>query len=186
MKLRARGTFAAVLGAAFALGLAFCACNTADDETPPVGPGNGGTITVDGMTFTWKPAGANLNVALRAPTTGWLAVGFDPSVAMKDANMILAYVAGGSAVARDDFGTALNSHDADVNLGGVDNVTKLSGAEAAGATEVGFTIPLDSGDAYDRKLVVGRTYKVLLAYGPNGADDFTVQHQFKAAANIKL
>lgn len=165
--------------------LALSACNTADDETPPAG-GNGGSITVDGIDLTWKPEGQNLHVTVKAPTTGWVAVGFDPSLGMMDANLILAYVAGGNVVARDDFGTAVNSHDADTNLGGVDNVMNPTGAETAGSTEVSFTIPLDSGDTYDRKLVVGQTYRVLLAYGPNGADDFTIQHAVRTAANIRI
>jgi hypothetical protein len=175
---------------AFAAGLAAVitldACNTADDETPPAGGGNGGSVTVDGIDLTWKPEGQNLHVTVKAPTTGWVAVGFDPSVGMKDANMILAYVAGSGVVARDDFGTAVNSHDADTNLGGAYNVMNPTGKEEAGSTEVSFTIPLDSGDAYDKKLVVGQTYKVLLAYGPNGADDFTIQHATRTAANIRI
>jgi hypothetical protein len=173
--------FAGGLGVVLALG----ACNTADDETPPAG-GNGGSITVDGIDLTWKPEGQNLHITVKAPTTGWVAVGFDPSVGMMDANLILAYVAGGSVVARDDFGTAVNSHDADINLGGADNVTNPTGTEEAGSTEVAFTIPLDSGDPYDKKLVVGQTYKVLLAYGPDGADDFAIKHAVRTAANIRI
>jgi hypothetical protein len=174
------------IAAGLATALALGACNTADDEPPPAGGGNGGSVTVDGITLSWQPEGQNLHVTVKAPTTGWVAVGFDPSLGMKDANLILAYVAGGNVVARDDFGTAVNSHDADTNLGGADNVTNLTGAEAAGATEVSFTIPLDSGDAHDRKLVVGRTYRVLLAHGPNGADDFTIQHAKRTAVNIRM
>lgn len=173
--------FAAGVGALLALS----ACNTADDETPPTG-GNGGSITVDGIDLTWKPEGQNLHVTVKAPTTGWVAVGFDPSVGMMDANLILGYVAGGTVTTRDDFGTSVNSHDADINLGGIDNVANPAGTEEAGTTEVRFTIPLDSGDAYDRKLVVGQTYRVLLAYGPNGADDFAIQHTVRTAANIRI
>jgi hypothetical protein len=174
-----------VVAAGLGMALVFSACNTADDEPPPAG-GNGGSVTVDGITLTWQPEGVNLHVTLKAPTTGWVAVGFDPSLGMKDANLILAYVAGSNVVARDDFGTAATAHDADTNLGGTDNVLNPAGKEEAGATEISFTIPLDSGDAYDRKLVVGQTYRVLLAYGPNGADDFTIKHATRVAANITI
>lgn len=30
-----------------------------------------------------------------------------------------------------------------------------------------FQIPLDSGDSYDKPLVVGKEYRILLAWGPN-------------------
>ncbi|UCH77889.1 MAG: DOMON domain-containing protein [Candidatus Coatesbacteria bacterium] len=171
-----------VIAAGLAMALAFGACNTADDEPSPTGP----PITVDGITLTWQPEGANLHVTVKAPTTGWVAVGFDPTVGMKDANLILGYVAGGTVSTRDDFGTAATAHDADTNLGGTDNVLNPAGKEEAGSTEISFTIPLDSGDAYDRVLVVGRTYKVLLAYGPNGADDFAIKHATRVAANITI
>jgi len=163
-----------------------CGCNTAEDEPPPAGPGNGGSITVDGITLTWKPDGQNLNVTVKAPTTGWVAVGFDPTVGMKDANLIIGYVKGGQTFVRDDYGAAPTAHQADASGGGRDNVTNKRGKEEGGATEISFTIPLDSGDGRDRKLVVGQTYKVLLAHGPNGADDFTTQHRKRTAANIKI
>ncbi len=163
-----------------------CACNTAEDEPPPVGPGNGGSVTIDRITFTWKPEGGNLNATVKAPTTGWVAVGFDPAMAMRDANLIIGYVKDGRVFIRDDYGSALTGHDADVNGGGRDNVTNKRGTEEGGATEIDFTIPLDSGDERDRKLVVGQTYKVLFAYGPDGADDFTVQHQTRTATSLKI
>ncbi len=177
---------AATAATTLALGSLICGCNADEDEPPPVGPGNGGSITIDRITFTWKPEGGNLNATVKAPTTGWVAVGFDPAVAMKDANLIIGYVKNGQVFIRDDYGSELTGHDADVNGGGQDNVTNKSGKEEEGVTEISFTIPLDSGDERDRKLVVGQTHKVLLAYGPNGADNFTTQHRIRTATDLKI
>ena len=63
------------------------------------------------MRFEWKIDGANLHVRLSAKTTGWVAVGFDSTSAMKDANLIIGYVKDGRAVLRDDFGP-----DSDVDV----------------------------------------------------------------------
>jgi PKD repeat protein len=142
-------------------------------------------VEVSGMTLEWRSDSANLHIRLSAPTTGWVAVGFNPSSMMKDANFIMGYVVGNDAFISDQFGTAVTSHTPDADLGGSDNVFDSEGTQT-GATRITFTIPLDSGDSYDQALVAGQTYKVIVAHGPDGADDFTTQHSARASVNIKI
>jgi hypothetical protein len=126
----------------------------------------------------------DLEVIVSAPTSGWIAVGFDPSSMMRDANFIMCAVVSGDAVVRDDFGVSSTSHSPDTSLGGVDNVTIIDGSENSGRTEVRFSIPLDSGDEYDRALVPGNEYTVLLAYATD--DSFSIGHSYRASATITL
>lgn len=144
------------------------------------------SVTVEGLNVQWQVDGANLNVQLTAKTTGWVAVGFDPSNKMKDANIIFGYVKDGVASLRDDFGVAQVRHGSDAELGGTDNLSNGKGSEVDGVTQVSFTIPLDSGDKYDKKLVAGNEYKIIIAYGPDGADDFGTYHATRSSTNIKL
>ena len=141
-------------------------------------------ITSSDIRFQWKVDGSNLQVVVRAPTQGWVGVGFDPTNLMKDANFIIGYVADGQASFSDQFGTQLTAHASDESLGGQVNVGAPSGTEADGATELSFTIPLDSGDQYDRVLAAGQSYDVLLAYGPN--DDFEMIHQVRVEVQMQL
>jgi len=127
-----------------------------------------------GITLQWKVEGENLNVRVAAATTGWIAVGFDPSRGMKDANIIIGYVEDGRAFVRDDFGTGRTAHSPDEELGGSSNVRNAEGAEENGQTWLSFTIPLDSGDQYDRPLEPGNRYEVILAAG--NRDDFATYH----------
>lgn len=141
--------------------------------------------TVNGITIRWRVMGTDLEVVLSAPTTGWISAGFNPSMPNhKDANIIIGYVKNGTAYIQDNFGTGAYVHSSDVSLGGEDNVSAVSGSEASGTTEIHFVIPLDSGDAYDRVLLVGEKYLVILACGPNGADDYTSQHVRAGFAEI--
>jgi hypothetical protein len=138
-----------------------------------------------GITFQWKVEGENLHVRIAAATTGWVAMGFDPSSRMKDSNIIIGYVENGRVFLRDDFGTGQTSHGADEDLGGSDDITAADGAEEDGQTWLSFTIPLDSGDRYDRALEPGKSYTVNLAAGRN--DDFRTYHGTKrAAVSIRL
>lgn len=144
-------------------------------------------LEVDGFLLKWQTQpGENLAVELTGPTTGWVAVGFDPAMMMMEANIIIGYVSEGNAYIRDDWGTHATSHQADTALGGTDDVTVLGGFESGGSTQIQFSIPLDSGDPYDKPLVPGETYTVLLARGPDGAKDFTTYHEFYTTAQITI
>jgi DOMON domain-containing protein len=139
-----------------------------------------------GVTVQWKIDGSNLSVQMSAATTGWIAVGFDPSRQMADANIIIGYVSDGTVFLRDDFGTGNVRHGADVENGGTDNLTAVEGEESNGMTAISFTIPLDSGDSMDKPLAAGSTYKVIVAHGPNDADDFGTYHGSRGSFEAKL
>lgn len=144
-------------------------------------------VTVSGITLRWATTSATeLSVELSAATTGWVSVGFDPVMGMQGANIIIGYYASGSAEIRDDFGVAPTGHDADTNLGGTSDLTVDGGSESSGVTEIQFTIPLDSGDQYDKALVPGNSYLVMLAHGSNGADNFTSPHATRDTTTIEI
>jgi len=144
-------------------------------------------ITVDGFVLRWETvSGDNLSVELSAPTTGWVAVGFDPTQMMLNANIIIGYVATGTPSLRDDFGWQTTSHRDDILLGGTSDVTVNGGFEAGGSTEIQFSIPLNSGDVYDRELVPGNTYPIILARSADGQDDFSAPHAAIATASITI
>jgi len=145
-------------------------------------------ITVDGFTLRWETvSGGYLSVELNAPSTGWIAVGFDPTEMMLNANIIIGYVSGGTPTLRDDFGWQTTSHRDDLLLGGTSDVTiDAGGFEAGGSTELHFTIPLNSGDQYDRVLVPGSTYPVIMAMSADGMDDFTSPHAMFTSAVISI
>ena len=143
--------------------------------------------TVSGFNLKWMADSADmLHVALSAPTTGWVAVGFKPSSMKKDANLIIGYVKADSVFIDDNFGTSAVLHEPDTSLGGTQDVGDVEGSEAEGVTRISFAIPLDSRDKYDQKLVRGERVKVILACAPNGADNFTYVHRTVASLTIEI
>ena len=140
-----------------------------------------------GMDLKWKVEGEWLYVSVSAPTTGWVSVGFNPAGKMKNANIIIGYVQTGEVFIRDDFGSAPTQHQADAGIGGSLDIGKPSGSESNGKTEISFRIKLDSGDTKDRPLEAGKTYRVILGYGKDGADNFEAYHGDKRTTiKIKL
>jgi hypothetical protein len=179
-RLTAVATSAAVL-------FALAGCGT-ESTGPSQNPEGWNEYTEGGFTFEWmvNDTTSTLHVRMTAPTTGWVAAGFDPQTVMLEANLIIGYVSGSDTELRDDWGTGQHSHAADTALGGTDNVTLVDGSESSGQTVIEFTIPMDSGDAYDKALVEGTTYNVILAYGANGADDFTSAHAFAVTVSLEI
>jgi DOMON domain len=143
-------------------------------------------VTKDDFTFKWKIVGDSLRCMLEAPTTGWLAVGFDPTDDMQDANFIIGYVDNGITYIRDDFGVTETMHSADLGLGGENNVRRVFGHEGSGSSEMRFTIPLNSGDIYDRVIIPGQEYRIIFAHGFNGADDFNSMHDEEEDTDIEF
>ena len=137
------------------------------------------------MTFSWKIDGDTLHGKMTAKTKGWVAVGFNPSKKMKDANYILGYFKDGEAKVVDHFGNKATGHSADKKLGGSEDVTLVGGSEENGFTTIEFTIPMNSTDQYDSVLAKDGDTKLLLAHGPD-KDSFKPRHKYKASKTVNL
>lgn len=160
-----------------------------DATGPEEGQGGEMTYTIEGYSFTWQQdpeSTDSLLITVTAPTTGWIAVGFEPSSFMEGANLIIGYVQSNSPSIRDDYGTGQVTHDSDLNLGGSSDVRIISGSQSAGETSLTFKIPYDSGDLYDKTLVEGNDYTFIFAYGADDADDFTSTHVWAQSASFEL
>ena len=160
----------------------FLAC-----EDNPFDPNDWKTLSHDGFVLKWRVQGSNLEVELKGPSTGWIAVGFAGSYMLHDSNIIIGYVSGSSVSIRDDFGVDSDTHVSDTDLqGGEQNVSDKSGSEGSGTTTILFTIPLDSGDLYDNALSEGQTYNIVLACAADGADNFTSAYTTISNTSIKI
>jgi hypothetical protein len=141
-------------------------------------------ITVDKMQFNWKAEASGLSVKLKAPTTGWLSAGFNPTQGMKDANFIIGLIKDGKAVITDQHGIDLKQHRKDTDLGGDDNIRNPAGSEMNNETEISFVIPLKSPDSLDKPITVNGDTVVLLAYGQT--KQMAQQHVMWARATVNL
>lgn len=143
------------------------------------------TLAVEQMSFSWTVNADALAVRLSAPTTGWLAIGFNPTDMMNNANIIIGYVKDGNVELSDDFGSGPTTHMPDDKRGGVSNVTVVGGGETGNTTTVEFSIPLNSGDVNDGVINPTADTKIILAYGPD-RDSFKMKHQFAKAITVNL
>ncbi len=134
--------------------------------------------------FSWVFKADTIEFTMSAPTTGWIALGFNPTKRMKDADYILAYVENGQVYISDEYGTGNTSHRSDVSLGGKKSAKAISSIEEAKKTTITFSLPLNSGDQYDTVFVEGEKCKVLGAYSTS--KNFSSRHRKRDSSDSIL
>jgi hypothetical protein len=142
------------------------------------------TITTGKFTFSYIIDGKNLVAKVSCKTQGWIAVGFNPKSIMLNANFIMGSVVDGKAIVSDEFGDDTYSHKPDTAIGGKNNIIAGDCTQVSGVTTLSFTIPLDSGDPKDGKLVPGSKVKLIFATG--ATNDIRKKHKDDATTTITL
>lgn len=140
------------------------------------------SIEKDNVFIAWEIEGDTIHIKMTAYTEGWIAIGIGAEMKMKGADIIIGYVKDGEVFIRDDYGNSPISHRADTSGGGEDNILSASGVESRGVTTIEFTIPLDSGDDRDNRIIPGKTYRVIYACGRK--DNFTSIHSKRGSLEI--
>jgi hypothetical protein len=114
------------------------------------------TLANGRMAVSWKNDGTRLYMGLSGQTAGWVAVGFEPSSAMKDADMVVGSVSGNQATVLDQYSTGtFGPHPSDTELGGTYDILASGGSESGGMTVIEFSRNLDTGDRFDKVLNPG-------------------------------
>jgi len=142
-------------------------------------------VTARGMSFSWAVDGDTLKGKMSAKTGGWVAVGFNPSNKMKDANIVIGYVKDGAGSIADHFGDKATGHSEDTDLGGTNDVTLVAASEENGMTTIEFTLPIASFDEYYGVLTADGDTVLLMSYGPD-RDSFRPRHSYRGTKTVNL
>jgi uncharacterized membrane protein YozB (DUF420 family) len=136
----------------------------------------------------WKVSGDTILVAMVGRTTGWVAIGLEPTLMMKDADMIAGWVdSRGKPGVLDCYSTGPNGpHPPDTSFSppGTNDIAQYGGSESAGTTTIEFTRLLRTGDRYDHAIPANGTLSFIWALGPG--DDFNFQHLSRGYGTINL
>jgi hypothetical protein len=133
---------------------------------------------------SWVADDTYVYIAIKAKTIGWVAVGIQPGLTMKDADIIIGFVKDGKAVVTDQYSTGpLGPHLKDTELGGTDDILEYGGREEGGYTVIEFKRALKTGDKYDRTFVKGIN-KIIFSFCTS--DDITSNHSTRGYGQIDL
>jgi len=127
------------------------------------------------LTVYWRNDNTYLYMALKGQTSGWVAIGFEPTDKMKDADMVFGWVQDGNTVVIDAYSTGTyGPHPPDEQLGGSSDILEYAGKEENGVTIIEFKRKLNTGDQYDKAFTPGQ--KISFIFALADADDFTTKH----------
>ncbi len=134
----------------------------------------------------WQIEGDMIYFGIEVDTSGWVAVGFEPTFAMKDADMVFAWVeSNGTVVIFDVYATGnYGPHPPDVDQGGTFDILSYDGLEGSGKTTIEFSRKLNTGDTYDKIIPTSGTFNIIWATGT--ADNFGLQHDRRGSASLNM
>ncbi|MHA2138552.1 MAG: DOMON domain-containing protein, partial [Candidatus Hodarchaeales archaeon] len=98
-------------------------------------------IDDDNFILHWQATDENtIFFAMEVKTTGWVSIGIDPSVRMKDADMYFGWVSSNGTVNMiDAFSIGdYGPHPPDTELGGTDDIIEYNGSEVDQTTIIEF------------------------------------------------
>lgn len=137
-----------------------------------------------GFVFEWTVDGDEIEGKISAPTTGWVAIGFNPTNRMQGATYVIGYVQNNTVNMRHDWGHTPTGHQAVTAAGGTSRLTAIGGSERNGRTELHFRLPMNPGDRFFSPIKAGERNTVIWAFGPNGSNNYTAYHAQRGAVTI--
>ena len=143
-----------------------------------------GTRSYNDFELWWTADEQFIYIAMKAKTTGWVAMALSSGPAMKDADMVLGFVQDGTVTVIDEYSTGnFGPHRPDSELGGSDDILESAGTEGDGHTIIEFRRKLDTGDTYDHKFSQDKN-SILWAYGQD--DQAEQKHSVRGHGELDL
>lgn len=134
----------------------------------------------------WKNDAQYLYMAMKAKTLGWIAVGFEPTDWMKDADIVLGYANDGNVTVQDQYSTGnYGPHVPDTDLGGTNDILDYGGRNENGYTSIEFKRKMDTGDKYDKPFVPGQAVPMIWSLSDSNSTEVKHVGDGKGVMNLE-
>ncbi len=142
------------------------------------------SITVKDMQVNWTAHDDHWAFELKAPTTGWVALGFNHKNDIVHTNLIMGAVEEGQLKIEDFYVVGFGNPQPVNQLGGAVAITEMSGDEQNGQTTIRYHIPKVALDKYHYNLETGKELWFICAYSRD--DDFGHHSMMRQHVKVKL
>ncbi|MFQ5979286.1 MAG: DOMON domain-containing protein [Candidatus Heimdallarchaeota archaeon] len=158
-----------------------------------------GTISEDEYKFHWEFSGGHYTlfweivddsifIGIEGKTVGWVALGIDPEVRMKGADMIFAWVDDqDNVILKDAFSTGVTGPHPEDNdtVGGEPNISNFAGSQESTTTIIEFERDLTTNDTKgDKAIPPEENVDILWAVG--SSDDWDAIHNYRGKARVNF
>lgn len=137
---------------------------------PFVLPSQRGPVHVGGMRMDYEIANDSVTISLKAPTTGWVGIGFNDENNIVGSDLLLFHVVNGHAEGKDMYVKGIGDPREDIDLQGSPSFALLHGKEENRNTQIQFRIPLNNEERSDFKHALSKPFWLILAYSTH--DEF--------------
>ena len=120
---------------------------------------------------------------LEAKVKGCVSIGFNPTNAMKDADMIICSFQNNEPKIYDQFSSGIfGPHEDDIKLGGTFDILAFAGKTDKDKNIFEFSRKLNTGDSKDKIIEKGKEIKLIWAY--SNSMDIKSKHSKRGTINI--
>jgi len=127
-----------------------------------------------------------IQMAIEAEASGMVAIGFEPTVRMKDADMVIGFrQSSGEFDLHDAYSfEETGPHPDDADEGGTFDLLEYTVKESGGVTSAEFTRLLSTGDDLDND--IPREGKMTLIWATSNTDEFETYHTRRGTATVDM
>lgn len=142
------------------------------------------SIRKNGMEVTWAYENNRVQFEMKAPTTGWIAIGFNEAGQLKNTYLIMGRVANNLVKVKEHFIVEPGDYRSIETFGAPVLVDAIEGLENEEGTVIRFSLPIEAIDAYRKSLEPGTHYSLLMAFSLE--DDFQHHSVMRTQTTIQL
>lgn len=144
--------------------------------------GNEVCKTKNKMEVCWQHKKDEIEFTLKAPTRGWLAIGFNEKQGLAGTYLLMARVFNGKVEVVEHFTKSPGNYASIASLGATPCTKVVVGEQSKNLTNVTFRIPTKACHQFAKNFTKGTSYNMLMAYSQD--DDF--QHHSLMRTNIEI
>ncbi|MGB3467735.1 MAG: DOMON domain-containing protein, partial [Cyclobacteriaceae bacterium] len=141
-------------------------------------------IIKNGMQVSWHYEGETIAIELKAPTTGWLAIGFNEKPSLKGTYLVMTRIRNDIPLIEEHYTFDHGDYRSFKSLNLKSNVSAVSGCEIIGKSKIRFSLPVNSDGKFTKLLKKGMKYYLILAF--SRSDDFQHHSVMRTTVAVEL
>lgn len=132
------------------------------------------------MDFYWSFDEENIYIGLISPGSGWLAIGFEPTLRMRDAAIIIASIENEELKIESHIGSAPTAHTEVEN----NYILNAAGNKSSEGTIIEVSIPINNNEL-ELELRKDEIYSMIFAYHDTSTS-FSTRHSARTSTEIEF
>ena len=141
-------------------------------------------VSKNGMIVSWHYTEDLIHFAMKAPTSGWVTIGFNDKSTISGAYLLMGRIVNGKAEVAEMYTSSPGRYYSIKEYGEATSITIVKGNESNSNSSIYFCLPITPKNKYQRSLKEGSEYYMTLAYSTH--DNFSHHSRMRTTVKLKL